>query len=183
MSSKNETEKCQTDTVPPLLKMEYPILRSEILKRVEMRQQVIAFTLTISGVFIGVGVKFGSIALIYPPLAVFLAAGWVQNDLIINRAATYVRDFIEGPVSVKQAPGWEHYCAKRRDTHGTAWLLLRLSHGGTFVVTQLMAVLIGLFSFSWTMVEWTLLGIDVIAIIFVMIVVSKATRSKSQAHS
>jgi uncharacterized membrane protein YqaE (UPF0057 family) len=179
LNRKNETDNDQVASIPELLKMEYPILRSEILKRVEMRQQIISFTLTIAGVFIGVGVKFSSIALLYPPLAVFLAAGWVQNDLIINRAAAYVREFIESPVSVSHAPGWEHYCEQKRETHGTAWLLLRLSHGGTFFITQLMAVLIGLFSFSQTKVEWTLLGIDTIAILIVIILVGQAKRTKT----
>jgi hypothetical protein len=117
--------------------------------------------------------------LIYPPLAIFLAASWLQNDLLINRIATYLREFIEKPVSVSNAPGWEHYCEQKRETHRSAWLFLRFSHGGIFFITQLMAVLIGLFSYSWTKVEGILLGIDVISILIVIILVGQAKRTKA----
>jgi hypothetical protein len=60
---------------------EYNALRDEILKRIELRQQFVSMTLTIAGVFLGIGVTTDTIALVYPLLATFLAIGWAQNDL------------------------------------------------------------------------------------------------------
>jgi ABC-type polysaccharide/polyol phosphate export permease len=59
-------------------KMEYETLRDEIIKRVELRQQLLSITLGFAGAFLGVAVSFPttpSVALIYPPIALFLAIG------------------------------------------------------------------------------------------------------------
>lgn len=55
-------------------------LRGEILKRIDLRQQLMSMTLTIAAVFLGVGLGIQSVALIYPVLASLLAMAWSQND-------------------------------------------------------------------------------------------------------
>ena len=60
------------------LNMEFKELRTEIVKRIELRQQVLVITLTIAGVIFGLGVKDNAagydnhIVLIYPPIALLI---------------------------------------------------------------------------------------------------------------
>lgn len=56
--------------------LEHKALRDEILTRIRLRQQIVGATLTLSGAFLGFGLKHVAVALIYPPLAFFLALGW-----------------------------------------------------------------------------------------------------------
>ncbi len=169
------------------LELEYETLRSEILKRVEMRQQIVAVTLTLAGVFLGVGLGTESVALIYPPLATLLAFNWAQNDYRIRAAARYIRHEIEGKM-----PGlnFETHTHRRRGTgEGLAsWRFIVLSHGGIILVTQLLAIGIELFKFTFDPLEWVLLGIDLVAVLLVGWIMTKTwgwwrkrTRSKEPA--
>ncbi len=148
--------------------LEYNALRAEILKRIELRQQIIAITLTIAGVFLGVGIGNKAVALVYPPIAYFLAVGWAQNDLKIRDLAIYIRERIE-----KRVPflGWETEQQKRREqTQGRQWRFIILSHSGIFIFTQFVAMLIAVFGFTVSPVspvEWVLLGVDVLAVLLV----------------
>ncbi len=64
---------------PPLTRedvdLEYNSLRGEIIKRIELRQQMVTVTLTIAGVFLGVGITNKAVALVYPPIAYFPGGG------------------------------------------------------------------------------------------------------------
>jgi hypothetical protein len=159
-------------TIRDGVKIEYSSLRSEILKRIELRHQFMSITLTIAGVFLGIGVTTAAIALVYPPLAAFLAIGWAQNDLRIRDLATYIRERLEA-----STPGldWETYVQDlREETRMRSWRFLVLSHGGVFLFTQGMAIVLGLLKFSYTPVERVLLGIDVVAVLFVFWIVRQA---------
>ena len=155
------------------LVLEYETLRGEILKRIEMRQQIVAVTLTIAGVFLGVGLSTESVALIYPPLATFLAFGWAQNDYRIRELARYIRHEIE-----KNMPGlnYETYTRHQRKTkEGLAsWRFVVLSHGGIFLITQLLAIGIELFKFTFDPLELALLGLDLIAVLLVGWIMTEA---------
>jgi hypothetical protein len=156
------------------IKLEYPALRSEISQRIGLRQQLIAITLTIAGVILSFGVSNGSIALVYPPLAVFLAYAWIQNDLRIRDTAIYIREQIE-----PKLPGlnWETFVQNdRASSKNIRWRRTVLSHGGIFLFTQLIAVLVGVINFRFSPLEWSLLTVDVIAVIFVLRIMGEARR-------
>src|SRR3990172_6680735 len=53
------------------IELEYTTLRSEILKRIEMRQQIVSIALTLAGTFLGAGLSNESGALIHPTLDAF----------------------------------------------------------------------------------------------------------------
>ncbi len=153
---------------------EYNALRSEILKRIEIRQQMLSVALTIAGVFLGVGITTGAVALIYPPLAMFLALGWAQNDARIADIGIYIRTHMEPGM-----PGlnWETYSQQRRESAPwKGWRFTVLSHAGVFVVTQIMALGVGLFRFTATPIEWTLLVLDGLSILLVLRVMSRMQR-------
>ena len=126
----------ETGTAVERLATEYNALRVEIVQRIGLRQQTLSIALTIAGVFLGIGVTRDTVALVYPPLATFLAIAWAQNDLRIKHAATYIREHLE--VATPHL-GWEtHVNERREETRGQAFRLVILSHGGIFIFSQIV---------------------------------------------
>ena len=86
------------DHTRAFLQMEYGILRGELIKRVEFRQRLLEITLVSAAAILAInlsGTAFGRVLLGYPILVMFLAAGWLHQDLRVRRLATYVRTRIE----------------------------------------------------------------------------------------
>ncbi|MFM7220961.1 MAG: DNA-binding protein [Nodosilinea sp.] len=71
--------------------LEYTSIRDEILKRMELRLQIMSVTLTLAGAFIGFGVSNTLLSLVYPPLAALLAMLWVQNDTRSRQLGKYIQ--------------------------------------------------------------------------------------------
>jgi hypothetical protein len=149
------------------LEIEYNALRSEILKRIELRQQLIAITLTLAGAFLSVGLKTASVAFIFPPLASMLALSWYQNDRLIRDLGAYIREHIEPTLP---GLGWQTHTLRRRMTSKLS-MWRTLSHGGVFLILQLLAVWIGVANFTCTTTEWVLLSIDVLGLVGVAILI------------
>jgi hypothetical protein len=149
------------------LEMEYASLRGEILKRIEMRQQIVSITLTLAGIFLGIGIGTQTVVLVYPTLAMLLAFGWVQNDFRVRDLAYYIRVKIEPAIP---GAGYENYVQSQRGRQQGpgAWRFVILSHGGIFLVTQLLAIGIGLASFAGDVLAWSLLAIDILAALVVI---------------
>ncbi|MBZ0289043.1 MAG: hypothetical protein K8I30_15600 [Anaerolineae bacterium] len=141
---------------------EYATLREEILRRIELRQQLISITLTIAAVFLGVGLGSSTVAFVFPPLAALLALAWRQNDFRTRRLAEYIREHQEKEID---GLGWERYCqTNRRDWRGVV-----IAHAGTFLLVQLLAVGVGFFTFRSTWPEISLLVVDIISMVFVVL--------------
>ncbi|OPY50977.1 MAG: hypothetical protein A4E49_02477 [Methanosaeta sp. PtaU1.Bin112] len=132
------------------LDMEYKALRDEILVRIDLRQKLLATTLILAGAFLGFlanNPEYQSAALIYPPLAAFIAVAWTQDDYGIRDASIYIREYIEKEIPALR---WEHYKRELRRTNRWHSIIL-LSHLGVIIITQFMALAIGL---SVPTVEW-----------------------------
>jgi len=170
---------------PPLAgaEAEYRAMRDEIVTRMNMRQQLIAVTLTLGGAFMAVGISRPAIALVYPPLAAFLCLAWAQNDYRVRDIARYIRQHVEPSL-----PGvrWESYMNKHRtDKRLSSWRLVVLSHGGVFIFTQAIALFVGVVgvvanlsaqSDSTRVIAATLAGLDLIAVVIVIMIVFRAGR-------
>ena len=156
---------------------EFNALRSEILKRIEQRQQIIVITLTLAGTFLGFGVKDGNetISLIYPIIAAFLAFAWTQNDLRIKDLAKYIREAIE-----PQVPGLQYETTIHRLRQGwkgvSSIRFVSYSHEGLFVVTQAIAILIGFSNPTITTLDWVLIGLDFLAVGLVVWLISQTRK-------
>jgi hypothetical protein len=121
--------------------IEYSAMRQEILARIGLRQQIVTGTLTLGGVLLGVGLEWPLVALLYPPLAAFLAIAWAQNDYRVRDLSEYVREKIEPLIP---AVGWESHIHGRRRGKGLgSWRFVVLAHGGLFLFTQLLAIAVG----------------------------------------
>jgi uncharacterized membrane protein YqaE (UPF0057 family) len=171
------SDEARSESAPTklLIEAEYLSLRGEILKRFELRQQLIAILLTLAGIFLGVGVATETVALVYPPLAMFLAFGWAQNDYRIRDLARYIREELERPETGLKYETHVQMGRVKSDSLGS-WRFVVFSHGGTFVFTQLMAVGIELAKMTFNPLEWALLGLDVIAILVVLRLIRLARR-------
>lgn len=118
-----------------LLKLEYPALRAELLKRIELRQDLLKLALTVASALLVVAVTQSALALFatYSPIVFCFTLLWAQNDLRGRQIGQYIHDHIEAPSS-----GWEHHY--RAELAGSTQLAgARLSIAapfGTFLVLQ-----------------------------------------------
>lgn len=165
-----------------LIIIEYNSLRKELLKRMELRQNVVQINLTIASLILsygiiqrvqnisgGQGVATPEVALIYPPIAALLGLGWAQIEDRIQNISAYIRLRIERNIPELC---WETYMdefrkgilfteqskfVKNKKTSdlelinignrlGEFSSSILLSHGGVFIMTQIMAMYIG---FPW----------------------------------
>lgn len=167
-------------TPKPGYDLEYNSLRSEILKRIELRQQIVSITLTLAGVFLGIGLGTSSVALIYPPLAMFLAFGWAQNDFRIRDLSGYIRKHLETPAT---GLNYEHEVQSGREKSRNlgSWRYVVVSHIGVFLFTQAMAVIIELarIQFDFTLLsltQWILTGISILSMMAVIWIARQSVR-------
>lgn len=93
---------------------EYQSLREEILKRIEIRQQVLTFTLVVAGAILSYGTAKpddGVILLLYPLLALFLAIAWMQSDVRAGEIGNYIKEQIETKLDGIR---WETYIRQKK---------------------------------------------------------------------
>ena len=162
----------------PGIEMEYTTLRNEILQRIGLRQQVISIALTLAGIFLSVGLTNELVSLIYPPLAMLLAFGWAQNDFRIRETAGYIRKYLETPES---GLTYETLTQKyRQNAKGLdTWRFVVISHGGMFLLTQAMAVVVEVLRFTplnLSPIRLTLLTVDAISILIVYWIMRQSNR-------
>lgn len=173
----------EASSPPAGIEVEYRAMRDEILARINMRQQIIAVTLTLGGAFLAVGIKQPAIALVYPPLAAFLALAWAQNDYRVRDLAKYIREEVE-----PKLPGvrWESKIHTRRsDKSLGAWRFVVLSHGGVFLFTQATALFVGIVGVfgdpsgqtsATRVIAVTLAVLDLLALVLVIRIAFRAGR-------
>src|SRR5947209_11677955 len=97
-----------------LLIEQYASLRSEIEKRIDIRQQILALTLLVAGTFLTVGVQPNVpevVLLFYPLIAMFLGAIWEHNDLRVGQINFYIRTEVEKHLGAL-GPGRESFRLK-----------------------------------------------------------------------
>lgn len=149
---------------------QYVSLRSEIEKRIEIRQQILALTLLVAGTFLTVGAQPGVsqvVLLFYPILAMFLGAIWTHNDLRIGQINQYIRMELEKYLS-GLGPGWETYRRhtflprqrqnKGRDTKQEHPLtpprgLILFSTRGMFLTTQLLTIVVAAVRYLFALLQ------------------------------
>jgi hypothetical protein len=141
---------------------EFNALNNEIVKRLEIQYQFIYLTLFVAGTLLSVGSQpkiYPIVLLIYPIIALFLAVGWQQNAIVIRQLGLYIRDRIESRVA---GGGWESY--RKTMSLISQRNLTTLFTRGTFIGTQLVAVVIVLPRLTFSGLEIVMLTIDVIAV-------------------
>ena len=148
-----------------LLIEQYRSLRSEIEKRIDIRQQILALTLLVAGTFLTVGVQPvvpGVVLLFYPVIAMFLGATWEHNDLRVGQINYYLRTELEKHLGAL-GPGWETFRSKtfpsRHKRHSVRQSvpphpltpqpgLIVFATRGMFFTTQAMAIIVAVVRYT-----------------------------------
>lgn len=145
-----------SDRMHSELLAEVSALRTEILHRVEMRQQILTFTLIVAGTMLSLGTQTivlpgtqkdmaAVVLLVYPLLALFLARSWVQHDVRIAEIARYIETRIEPRC---QGIGWETYIHNLH--RGKKVRPMELTAAGIFLATQILALVLALPRLSYS---------------------------------
>lgn len=124
---------------------EYAALRSEVLKRIDIRYQLTILTLTAAAAFITAGNLAGPVVvLLYPIFALFLTVAWTHSDVRAGQIGDYIRTNVERRLA---GMGWERYLRTvyaRRESR-LFRRLTEISSGGIFAVTQVLTLLFAVF--------------------------------------
>ena len=158
---------------------EYSTLRSEILKRMDMRQQMLTFTLVIAGTVLSFGVQNDvspMVLLLYPILALFLATAWTQSDTRIWDIAEDIKTHIEPNFS---GVNWENYVHSKNKTQKVR--PLEVTAVGVFLITEVLAVVLAIPRLKYSPEEIVLLALAGLA--FVLTYVTLQRRSKAMKKS
>jgi hypothetical protein len=133
-SMKSEEESSDTS----LLTTEYNALRAEILKHMDIENQLATFTVIVFGTISSISFsnKNALLMLLYPILAMFLSIGWSQNNYQIRQIGTYIKERIESAVGTDKM-GWENFLATNRND-SYFWGIR-----GIFIATELLAIVVG----------------------------------------
>ncbi len=160
------------DTHAELL-AEYSALRSEILQRIDMRQQILTFTLVIAGTVLSLGVQTNIsplVLLIYPVLALFLATAWMHSDVRIWEVAEYIEKQLEPRLG---GIGWETYIHNKHQ--GQSFRPMEVTAAGVFLTTEVLAVILAIPRLSYSLEEVILLIIAAIAFVLTLIPLRRRT--------
>lgn len=103
---------------------EYAALRNEIVKRIEIRHQLLVLMLAAFGILLPLGVEKEVVEalLIYPLLVLCMAFEWMHIDVRIGEMGEYIKYHMEArPFPPHGYPFWETYLeGKRRDEYNGA---------------------------------------------------------------
>ena len=169
-------------TIDPqkFLELEYQQAKAEILKRIELRQQIIQITLTFSGILIGAGVQTKNmlISSIYPPLAFCFVMLWAQNDIRGRQLGQYIREQIEVGMSRWETFYKEELAVK---TMLGKYPLSIFGPGGAFIISQLIAIIFPIFYATNNSRErWILITIDIFALLGTIVLFHKVLRNRER---
>jgi hypothetical protein len=127
-----------TDTA--VILAEYNALRQEILKRLEIRYQILNIVLVAAGAMLAVGTQPEvppSLLLIFPLFSLALFASWLRNSSGVRLMRKYIRDEIESRVPGLHA---ETYMSMKQAKRSPFRLSSDLSSTSVFVGTQVVTI-------------------------------------------
>lgn len=142
---------------------EYAALRAEIVQRIDLRQQILTFSLAIAGSLISIGVQSvvsPLVLLVSPILALFLASLWKHCDMRIWEIGRYIQTHIEQKLD---GIGWEQHSYQSHQTDRIR--AQELSATGIFILTQVVAIAVALPRLSYSVEEIILLASSGVALV------------------
>lgn len=143
----------------PGLELEYNAAKQEVLKRIDVRYQIISITITVAGAFYGFGWGSGSIIiLIFPVISFCLALGWIQNEMRIKHLNDYI---YEGLGKSLPGLGWSAYIREKAPQMNT-WFSPLLSPGSVFLLIHTIAVALGLLRSMNSFAEYFMFAFDIV---------------------
>lgn len=177
---------------------QFGALLEEIVKRLGMKQQILTFTLIAAGTFLGIAIGIGTqvapstvaeALLVYPLVAMFLAADWAHHETQAVNIGQFPRRTYEVDPRVPVRYRWEDYINTRYGQR-TSGLAVANHIGGRYVFlwTQVLvlAVAVALPSvatFATLMMTndlaWALLAVDGAAVLVTVYVTFVSVPSRN----
>jgi hypothetical protein len=153
---------------------EYAALRAEILKRTDIQHQLLSLSLIAFGTFVTVGLERSStLLLVYPILAMFLAASWSHHDIRIAQLGDFIRRHHEAKFSGEQG-GWEHFHTSSVAGR-TVGSRVGLASRGILIGSQVLAVALGLLGTSFQAPDLIVIGLDTLLVPYTAFLLSWKT--------
>jgi hypothetical protein len=156
---------------------EYNTLRAEILARINIRNSIVFGTLSFAGVLMGFGLETPALAFIYVIISMFLAAAWVQSDVMVSQIGSYIRHHIEPLLDGLE---WETHRQEIRSgeiAYGGVRPSVVFSTSGIFLLTQTVALIIALVKVdTFVLLDWLLGGIAVFCELFTIFLFNIAAK-------
>ena len=142
---------------------EYGALRAEILKRTDIQHQLLSLSLIALGTFVTIGFESSAtLLLVYPILAMFLAASWSHHDIRIAQLGDFIRSHHEANFFGEQG-GWEHFHPASA-VGKTVGSRIGLASRGILIGSQILAVALGLLKTTFLTHDLVVIGLDAVLI-------------------
>jgi hypothetical protein len=142
---------------------EYGALRAEILKKTDIQHQLLSLSLIALGTFITIGFESSAtLLLVYPILAMFLAASWSHHDIRIAQLGDFIRSHHETKFFGEQG-GWEQYHPSS-DAGKAVGSRISLASRGILIGSQILAVTLGLLKTTFLTHDLVVIGLDAVLI-------------------
>jgi hypothetical protein len=128
-----------------LLVAEYSALREEIGKHFDAANRLLEINILATGVFLGLGFRedVPPVALLFFPIPVmFLSLAWGQHHSAIAAIGNYIRTHLESQSG--GALNWETYLQTCRPGSLSVDLVTRIPNGAIFLLSQGIALVVGL---------------------------------------
>lgn len=155
------------------LLVQYEALREEILKRMEVQNQIISLMFIASGTLISVGLQFNSVPVMLatPILAMFLATFWANHDVRIRQIGLYIKTYIEEKF-LDVNKGWEGVGGTGGKKHLARQLAVFASQG-IFIGTQILSLFMALLITSFATEDVILMILDVFIIVITLLLLRR----------
>jgi hypothetical protein len=142
---------------------EYGALRAEILKRTDIQHQLLSLSLIALGTFITIGFESSAtLLLVYPILAMFLAASWSHHDIRIAQLGDFIQRHHEEKFLGEQG-GWEHFHPSSA-AGKIVGSRIGLASRGILIGSQILAVTLGLLKTTFLTHDLVIIGLDAVLI-------------------
>jgi hypothetical protein len=147
----------------------------------DMRQQMLTFTLIIAGTVLSFGIQADispMVLLLYPILALFLSLAWTQSDTRIWDIAEYIKSHIEVNL---QGINWENYVYnKNKDRKVRS---LEITAVGVFLITDTLALILAIPKLNYSSEEIVLLAFSGFAFVFTFVTLQRRSRAIQKSKS
>ena len=178
MSTNKSSSKLAPQEIIPEILAEYSALRTDMMQRMGVRNQMVSLALVVAGTLFTLGLQKdapATILFIYPLLGCFITGIWAHNVVFTRRIAFYIRDNIESKLNGIK---WESTAEKER--YSLYSISGTISTSGVFLTTQVFAFILGLLKSTFTTVDLFMIITDGFALIVTLLMILSTMKRGSK---
>ncbi len=162
------------------LELEYGAAKQEVLKRLDVRYQIISITITIAGAFYGFGWGGGAIIiLMFPVIGFCLALGWIQNEQRIKHLNDYIYENLGKTIP---GLGWNAYIREKAPQTDSRIGTL-MSPGIVFLLIHIISIALGLLRSLNSLAEYLVFLFDIALLVGLWIVLRQTIQASGHSSA